>query len=422
MDSRTRNFPFNALSALVLCVALAFAAWRVISLNLADHFAAASDPTAAATAFSLIPGHPSAGETLARQALEDDDAPRAINFLRQVLENDPLRGLSYAALGVASTKTGNTPQAAAAIDASVRFAPALVNVQLIAGGHRIADGNLKAALQHWNQALSRRQALSADLFPELLGLIERLDNRPAFAALLEQPISWWPAFVAFAATKAENLEVVMAIHELSIASKTNMLTAKTLNPILMRLQRDGFWLDARLAWMDSLPPESLSGMGNVFNGGFELPISDSNYDWVRERAGHVLVDTAPTAGASGNRALYVLFRGPRVRYQHLYQILSLPPGDFVLRGRARMDDLTTNVGLIWSVTCLGSRQQMLAATTPLKGRTPWHGFETFFSVPESNCPAQRLQLRLHGQVALDFDARGQAWFDDIEVAPRATDN
>jgi hypothetical protein len=409
------------LLTIVLGAGLAFAAWRIVALNLADHYADQRDAVFAERARGWIPGHPRAAETLARE-LFDADPAAAMRLLQAALPANPIRGMTYAMLGAASSHRGDMQQASDAIDAAAHFAPAQVNVRLIAAGHALAQNDLDALLRHWSAALARRGSLGATIYPDLLRLVVHPANRPAFAALLEDRISWWPAFASFAASKAETLAPVMAIYDLSRASTENTLTGRSLNPILARLQREKLWLDARLAWMDSLSPEQLDGMGNVFNGNFEAPISDVGFDWLRGRAGHVVIDTAPTAGAGGNLALYVLFRGPRVRFQHLQQILSLPAGDFVLRGRARSDDLATNRGLVWSVTCLGSPERQLATTEPVAGRAPWRNFQAPFSVPATDCPAQRLRLQLDARVALDLDARGQAWFDDIEIVPAGYDN
>lgn len=416
----SESSPSHRLPRLITFLALgvfaAFGAWRIVSLNLAEHYASKGDVASAEQALEWIPGHPRASEIVARGMLESDPA-QAVETLRAALPANPVRGMSYALLGAALNAQGQQEAASAALAPAVRLAPALVNVRLIAAGDALARNDLPALLQHWSVAASRRGALHAEIFPALAALVTNPETHPAFRQLLEAKQPWWPSFVRFAADKQESLAPMLAAYELSLDSPANRLEGKQLNPVIGRLQRDKLWLDARLAWMDTLAPEQLEGMANVFNGDFEQPISDVGYDWQRSRANQIVVDTAPTAGAGGNQALYVLFRGPRVRFQHLQQYLSLPPGTYVLRGRARLDDLQTTRGLVWNLNCIGKTERSIARSEPFAGRSPWRSFEVPVSIPTDDCPAQRLRLQLDGRVALDFDARGQAWFDDIRIEP-----
>lgn len=406
----------HLLTVLALGAFAAFGAWRIVSLSLAEHHATKGDLESAAQALEWVPAHPRASEIVARGLLESDPA-RAADVLRAALPANPVRGMSYALLGAALNAQEQAEAAGTALDAAVRLAPALVNVRLIAAADALARNDLPALLQHWGVAASRRTALHGEIFPALAALVANPQTHPAFRQLLETKQPWWPAFVRFAADRQESPAPMLAAYELSLDSPANRLEGKQLNPVIGRLQRDRLWLDARLAWMNTLAPEQLDGMGNIFNGDFERPISDVGYDWQRSRANHIVVDTAPTAGAGGNQALFVLFRGPRVRFQHLQQYLSLPAGRYVLRGRARMDELIASRGLVWNLSCLGQTERPLARSEPFVGRSPWRPFEMPVSIPADDCPAQRLQLQLDGRVALDFDARGQAWFDDIRIEP-----
>lgn len=407
----------SVLKWLVFAAVAGFIAWRIVAINMADYFASRGDPASAERALMFIARHPDALEILARDRMADDPAA-AVAYLQESLKANPIRGMTYALLGAAWDRLGETDKASRAIEAAVKLAPAQVDVHLIAAAHYLARNDVDGLLRHWSVGLTRRGSLAAEIYPSLLSLLDNPAHRPAFARLLQKPVAWWSNFVAFAANKAEKITLATAAYELSLQSAANPLKPYALGAVLSRLQRDNLWLDARLAWLDSLPHEQLDGLPEVFNGGFEQPLSGIGFDWVARKAGHIVIDTAPTAGASGDKALYVLFRGPRVRFAHLHQYLALQPGNYLLRGRGRADDLQTNRGLMWTLACVGGpREKQIAATEPVVGRTPWKKFEVAFSVPAADCPAQRLRLQLDGKVALDFDASGQAWFDDLEVLP-----
>jgi hypothetical protein len=99
----------------------------------------------------------------------------------------------------------------------------------------------------------------------------------------------------------------------------------------------------------------------------------------------------------------------------LSQLLALPAGEYTLRGRVRADGLEASPGLIWAITCRGKKEYRIGQTGHFSGRSVWRAFETRFSVPAENCPAQILRLQLDGRVALDFEAKGSIWFDDIRI-------
>jgi len=412
---RTPEWSRIPVALLVLCGAL-FALWRVTVLGLAEHHVASGR---SAQALQWLPDHPRALENEAAALIEaGGDREAALALLRRAIAQNPARGTTHGLVGAIQVEQGDLEAAERSLDKAVRLKPAGVDLRLAAAALALQRGELLTALQHWDVALSRRGSLRQTLFPTLLEYLAVAEHRSAFAALARTGrLSWWPAFVAHAAAKAKRLETVAALYDLSYESEHNRLSGHALGAVLRRLQQDGFWLDSRLAWMDSLPDEQLDGMGNVFNGGFEYPISDVGFDWIRARAGHILVESAPTFGMTGNAALHVLFRGPRVQFRHLSQWLMLAPGDYLLKGRVRVDGLEAEPGVMWTIACLGKRETRIGQSAHFKGRGPWRGFEAGFAVPEADCPAQVLRLQLDGRVALDFEAKGSIWFDDLAVVP-----
>jgi hypothetical protein len=400
----------------LLGVVVMLVAWRVVTLGLADHRVSQG---AYYPALELRPHHFVALERAALDVAETQPE-RAFQMLERALVENPVRGMTYARLGALSELHGDGARARVAVDAAIRHAPESVDVRLVSSVVELARNDLLAALLHWNVALQRRSSLRQELYPTLLSLAEQPGNLPAFVELLDRGAlgPWWPWFVAYAAERAGQLETVASLYAVSRDSEHNPVRERPLGQVLLRLQREGLWLDARLAWLESLPEEQLAGMGNVFNGGFEVPITDMGFDWIRQRAGHIVVERMPTQAVEGDHALLVQFRGPRVQFRHLSQLVMLPPGSYVLRGQARPDGLETAHGLLWTVACANAPGRRLGATSHFKGRGGWQAFEADFVVPAENCPVQVLRLELGGRVALDFDARGAVWFDAMSIAPR----
>jgi tetratricopeptide (TPR) repeat protein len=402
------------LRAAVIGLIGALIAWRVIVLGWAEHHVASDQPE---SALALLADHPAALEARAVAMIKAGRDPEAaLEILKRALAGNPARGPGYALVAALWAERGELDQAAAALAAAVRMAPAKVDIRLAAAALALQQGDLRAALEHWDVALTRRGSLRKTLYPALLELAGQPEYRAVLGQLVNaRQLAWWPGFVVHASTHAKPLDTLMALYSIASASTDNRLSGAALNAVLQRLQREGLWFDARLAWMDSLSDEQLYGMGNVYNGSFEYSITGVGFDWQNARAGYVLVETAPTVGSSGDKALHVLFRGPRVRYRHLSQLLALPAGEYTLRGRVRADGLEASPGLIWAITCRGKKEYRIGQTGHFSGRSVWRAFETRFSVPAENCPAQILRLQLDGRVALDFEAKGSIWFDDIRI-------
>ena len=51
----------------------------------------------------------------------------------------------------------------------------------------------------------------------------------------------------------------------------------------------------------------------------------------------------------------------------------------------------------------------------------WQHFTTQFQVPAQDCAVQMLRLELAGRSALDYEAKGAIWFDDISIARQRKD-
>lgn len=406
-------FAHSYLRWIILALLALLVGWRVVVVGMSDFHAASGQPE---KALEWRANHHAALDTVATGLVEADQT-KSIDLLARSLSANPLHGLTFARLATLLELSGDAPRATLALEQAIRLAPQQADTRNIAAAIALARNDLPNTLEHWNVVLHRRADLRTQIYPVLLALASQPANLPAIEQLLKSgPVSWWPGFMAFAANEAEDWVVPVRLYRISKRTAAESLTPPALNAFLNRLQREGFWLDARLAWLDSLGEEQLRGLGNVFNGSFEHPISNLGFDWINNRVSQAVVEPAPTQAVEGEYALRVHFRGPRIRYAHFSQLLMLPPGHYQLKGFARPEGLETANGLIWSLSCNGGRTQRIAATEPIKGRSAsWRPFELDFSVPAEDCPAQILRLQLDGRAALDFEARGTVWFDAITI-------
>jgi hypothetical protein len=399
----------------ILAVVGGFLAWRIVVVNMADEFAQSQDADDAAAALKWDNRQGDALYTHANSILEKDPA-QAKQELESSIRENPSNARAYIALGRLYEQQNDVAAAERAFDTAVQMAPQRIDVRSDAAAFWIRQKDLAKAIKDYNVVLAFAPEVRERLFPPLAAVADDPGARKAFAELLKQPVSWWPDFFAYVAANAPRLETVRGLYNLQ-AKTPNDATQDALRAYLDRLQHDGYWTESYFVWLNNLDKDERNEVGNLFNGGFERPITNLGFDWITKEAGYVLVETAPTYGDTGTKALHVLFRGPRVAFRHLGQYLMLSPGTYLLRGRSRVDDLRVEGGEggpHWVVYCLGS-PDAIASTERQAGTDQWRRFSAQFTVPAEGCPVQMIRLELAGRVALDFQVKGSVWFDDMDI-------
>ena len=399
---------------LLLGLAAAFLAWRIVVTNMADWFLQDEGTDAAASALRWNANNAQA-RYLDGLGQTRTDPERAMADLSSAIRNNPTDGPAYAVLARLKEESGKLDEAGQAMEAAAQMAPRRVDVQLEVARFWFRRGDITRAMQHLDVALTFGDSLRKDLFPELLKLAENPATREAaFAQLLKQPVPWFPQFFSYATVNAASVDTLRALIQLH-ARGPNVATTNGLRTYLQRLQRDGLWVESYLIWLNQLRKDQLNAVGNLFTGGFEEGISNLGFDWIVTPASQVVVDTATTYGATGHKALRVVFRGPRIQFQHVHQYLMLDPGTYSLRGRVRPDNLESPEGVHWSIYCVGSATA-LAHSERFNGTDHWQHFASQFQIPPRDCAVQMLRLELAGRSALDYEAKGAIWFDDLSIA------
>lgn len=409
MNARLPDWAQGRLKWAILAVAGVWLAWRIVTLGMADQAAyEAGRPDAA---LGWYAHHPKANLDTGLQHIQrNPDA--ALAALRAAVDANPAESGAYAAMGQLFDLAGEREQARKAMEIASQLGPQRGHVQMDAAVFWLRQGDFHQALRHIDVVLRHEPGMRPNLFPYLLSNADNPGNSKAFESLLKQEVSWWQEFFVYAVSTAGNPATVRRLFELSQAS-ANPPPSEALGAYLARLQKQGQWLEAWFVWLGSLSKRALTQSGHVYNGGFELPISGIGYDWIYRPDTAVLMETATTYGTTGERALHLVFRGLRIRFEHLHQYLLLPPGNYYLSGRVRPDNLKAGKGMQWALYCLGKPEPLLA-TDLFNGLDQWTRFRQEFAVPES-CPVQMLRLELAGRIDLDYDVSGGIWFDDLTV-------
>jgi hypothetical protein len=342
--------------------------------------------------------------------------------MRQRLARNPADATAILLLAIELERQGRREEAGAAMRTAVRLAPADPQSLLLVAGYFLRTGEEAQALATLRRAVDSSQAAVGErVWPVFSAALAAGRHREYLDNLARENPSWWPVFFHYACTHGASAGAAQAVHAVRVAA--GVATHDERRCLIERLQRDGLWTGAYLVWLNGLPLEQRQRVGYVFNGGFELPLSNSGFDWKIPLQEGVVVSAEPGDGITGALALSLTFGNQRYVGPPVYQYLLLAPGRYRLEGRARAD-LNAWLGLQWGLYCrngAGRETRQLAHSRPFAGPTRWGEFAEEFAVP-ANCPAQMLRLELAnpkqgaqapGTVAIRL--KGKVWFDDVRV-------
>jgi len=407
---------WNLLRRAALGLLLGVLTWRILVVGLADSYAEQRTPDAALAALRWRPNHPAALYQRAGTMIEK--APVVASTLLQAsIWGDPTDGLAYFALADLWVAADRRPEALALAEIADLLGPMRIPALARSANFWFTQDRPDLGLQRWSALLRNRPASAAELFPRLLTFAEDPASRDLLLPLLDRPPDWWDGFFAHAATQASRVETVIFLYQ-SRNREHALPTASEQRLYLDRLWKEGRWRAAYLAWLGGLDARAQQATGNLYNGGFDLPITGLGFDWRIRPGPGVTVETAPTYGTRGGRALHVAFSGRPAHFEDVLQPLFLDPGPYRLQGRVRPDGLSPGAGLRWILACNWQAPRPVAASEAFVGRDDWQVFGFDFAVPETDCPVQVLRLEQVQPGGEGLNGQGGVWFDDLAIARR----
>ncbi|WP_295392334.1 hypothetical protein [uncultured Thiodictyon sp.] len=399
-----------------ICLLGGLLSWRVLVVGLADYYAADQTPAAAA---STLRWRPDAPEALRRrrQAFAQSAPAVAGPLLQASVWANPTNPRPYLALARVWAGAGRVPEAIALVEVADTLAPMSPPALAESAWFWFERGRPERGLERWSALLRNSPTSAGELYPRLLRLADMAAARPLFLPLLRQPPDWWEAFFVYAAAHAPRPETVTFLYEGRNRGGA-LPSAAEQRAYLNRLWKDSRWSEAYLAWLGGLDADAQRGLGQVYDGGFDLPITGVGFDWRIAKARGVTVETIDTYGSRG-QALHLVFDGRGERFQHVSQPLYLEPGRYQLQGRVRTDGLSSRQGLIWAVRCQRPDAEPLGASESFSGKDDWQLFSFEFQVPQADCPLQWLRLEQDQSPGTVGEALGGGiWFDDLVISRR----
>ena len=341
---------------------------------------------------------------------------------RTRLTHNPADYVALVMLALEFEQQGRKDDAHAAMREALRLAPADRQTLLQAGALLLRGGDVTQALPILQRAADLYPQTREAIWPAFARALDGGRHDEFFTTLAVSNVSWWPEFFRYACQKSKDSDALQRV----FAKRTDSHAADAdgRRCLVDRLLREQRWASGYQVWLNSLPADQRQRIGFVFNGDFELPISNLGFDWTITPQAVVVVEALPTEGAAGRRALKVEFVNQRWAGTPVQQRLMLVPGRYRFDGRGRSVGLDTWLGVQWGIYCLsagGATTRQLTRIGRFRGTTPWEEMDTEFTVPP-DCPAQVLRLELAnpraeadtpGNVAARL--RGTVWFDDFRV-------
>jgi hypothetical protein len=394
---------------LVSLALFAFAGWRAIGLGIAN-FDAVAAPTASLgwrPDFAEAELNFTEGRFKGRQSPTGGDSQ-----IRHAIHSAPLQGRGFRLLAREAELRGQARQAEALYAIAAARAPRDLPSQAWMARRELVTAAYAKALSRFDYMMRVQPEIGLRLAPVLLAVAVHAPARADFAHLLLRRPPWREDFMPRLVTQTSTASVFPLME--MMRREPGGLDDSELRLWLDRLTVERQWGTAYLSWVQSLTPEGSLRIGNIYNGSFELEPRNLGFDWRFEPVAGARMSRVQVTGAKENLALRVEFDGSRIDFHHVRQLMALAPGEYRFLGRVRLDDLRSERGLVWTVSC-AEDGKVIAETEPMSGRHDWRQFELMLRVPVENCGGQWLTLRVPARIEAERRIGGIAWFDDLRM-------
>ena len=400
----------KALLVLALAV-LAFIAWRVLSLGMADYYAV-SDPE---RALVWRGDHPEARLQAARRHAEAKAWAAAKADAERALKARPIDGRPLQVLAQVAEQGGDEARALMLYRQAARLAPRDLPTRVWLLQHALERRDAKEAATQLDALLRLQPALLSELQAQANLLAVTPAARAALLDTLAASPPWRGAFLRGLANAAYPIDAIAPFF--AALKHTPDTPIAEIHPWITRLRAENRALQAYVTWVNRLPENQRQALGNVFDGGFEIAQEDQPgaFAWQTSSLPGATVYWSANRGTVGENSYVVEFEGRRTPFAHLNEALVLPPGDWQLSWRAKGVRLDSPRGLVWQIRC-DPAGTVLAESVPMMGHFEWREQTLAFTVPPG-CEGQQLGLRIPARIPAETVMNGTLWLDAVAIAP-----
>ena len=351
--------------------------------------------------------------------LDAETEARVRSWAELALRNDPLNAEAFRVLGQLSDRTPDEERTRTLMQAAVRrsLRESVAVYWMMQKSFEKQDYH--AAIRYAD-VLARTRPQFLNLAMPMLGQIaENKSANTELKQLLATNPPWRAQFFASLPGAITDARTPLDFL-LSLRNSTTPPTAADFSGYVNFLIAHGFYDLAYYTWLQLLPPEQLTKAAHLFNGSFETEPSGLPFDWVFSQGTGSITKIATRPDGDGEHALFTQFGPGRVEFPGVTQLVVLSPGAYALHGKYKID-IVSERGLQWRITCASGQKSSLGESQPFNGTGPeWKDFDVSFTVPNTDCPAQYVQLFSGARSASEKFMSGSVWYGDLQIVRNET--
>jgi hypothetical protein len=320
----------------------------------------------------------------------------------------PINRLAYAALSAENRKVAET--LAHIIDT---LRPSYAMVQGPVSDYWASQGKPEKAIKGWSVLLSYSSSGANSIFPLLHTAMTKPEMTGIIQQYMDKPPTWWKNFFNYLLEHETDPQKIQAFYQ------TRQKSATPIDPYerdvyVNYLIKQNRWDEAHKVWDENLRDGSDPAL-LLYDGGFESTTTSGAFAWNINQPISTTVRRDNSNGITKKQALRVALRGGKsIAFAHVWQTLTLLPGNYTLTGRYRLDQLKTSKGLRWRIRCMDATSTLVAESEAFKGQSGWTTFKQAFTVP-TGCAPQMLRLESDSAYPHENVFDGEIWFDDLAI-------
>jgi hypothetical protein len=369
----------------------ATAASPLIVYLIAKAVAAGVSPAASLAMASLPPKDPSTNLKLLGRVSQQPTFKATDSTLASAKDGLAALPLAFEPFFVAARaaeQAGDLRRATALMEEARHRRPSYPAVRMQLMIYYTKAERFREALAEVDVILRRNTELRPVLLPELVKLIGDPRGRSALATILATDPSWREDFFKVAGSRKLDPADARDLYQRVRALKRGGDVRLERQLILQAQASIGDHAGARRTLIAGLPERERAANRFLFDGSFRGMVLPKPFGWEYKDDD---VGRAEPAKNGGRTYLDVAYFGGRAETL-AEQVLALAPGRYALRAIARSDNGVSSGVLSWNLSCLPSRNPVIAQLDLSKAGPADRRFAAAFTVPAAGCSSQSLRL------------------------------
>jgi O-antigen ligase len=352
------------------------------------------------------------GQTLmAADAGRDSGSAAHVPAALGVVVRTPTSAAAWCDLGDAMFSVGRVDEARTAFANAVALAPNRPPVRARVADFYFRLGDVPRALIEGATALASSEQSSGRIFDMYLRWGVPVDT------VLSRGLSPGPT-----AARAYLRDLIHADRHDAAAAAWSWTTAHQYadgalaRDFVRYLFARGDYEQAARSWAGYVGATGYVQSSFVFDGGFELAPSGTEFDWQLGNLDedHVVVSLDPQVARSGNQSLRIRFGGDNIDYHHTRQVVFVTPGVYTFSAMVRAMGVTTDRGVSFHLYDSATPRNIDLWTPEAIGTTGWTALEKAVTVPRG-VSLLTVEIARVKSGQSDSHIAGTLWVDDVTL-------